>query len=69
MPAIIKWPKGIPAGQVRKQLATGCDWFPTIASLCGVDLPKRRIDGKDLSQVLLFRFLFQSFASLAHYPA
>lgn len=52
VPAAIRWPKGLPAGERRNQLATGCDWLPTIAELTGAPLPKRRIDGKSLASVL-----------------
>ena len=28
------------------------DWFPTIADLCGVDLPKVKLDGKSLVPII-----------------
>lgn len=34
VPAIVSWPGKIPAGEERKAVAHGCDWFPTIAELC-----------------------------------
>ncbi|MEL7335591.1 MAG: family 16 glycoside hydrolase, partial [Planctomycetota bacterium] len=52
VPAIIRWPKGIPAGQTRDQLAHGCDWFPTLAELCDIPLPERKIDGKSLVPII-----------------
>ncbi len=52
VPSIASMPGTIPQGQVRDQLATGCDWYPTIAKLCGVDLPSRTYDGRDLTDVL-----------------
>jgi len=53
VPSIVSWPDGITKGEVRDQMATGCDWLPTIADLCDVPLPKdRRIDGQSLSRVL-----------------
>ena len=52
VPSIATMPGTIPAGEVRNQLATGCDWFPTIAQLCEADLPKRDYDGKSLMEVL-----------------
>jgi len=48
VPAIIRWPKGIPAGQVRGQFAANIDWYPTLAELCGIALPDRKLDGKSL---------------------
>jgi arylsulfatase A len=52
VPAIISWPGHIPQGEVRGQMATACDWLPTVADLAGVSLPKRKIDGKSLRAVL-----------------
>lgn len=52
IPSIASLPGKIPEGEVRDQLATGCDWFPTIAELCGVELPDRQYDGKSLWPVL-----------------
>ena len=52
VPSIASLPGTIPAGEVRKQMATGCDWFPTVAELCGVPLPNRDYDGKSLTSVL-----------------
>lgn len=55
IPSIVSMPGTIPAGEVRDQMASGCDWFPTIAELCGVKLPKRQYDGKSLVPVLKSR--------------
>ena len=52
VPSIVSLQGKIPAGEVRDQLATGCDWFPTIAELCGVDLPARQLDGQSLAAVI-----------------
>lgn len=52
VPAIIRWPGHIPAGEVRDQIAHGCDWLPTIAELCDVPLPKIHLDGKSLAAVI-----------------
>ena len=52
VPAIIRWPGRLPAGQVRTQLAHSCDWMPTIASLCGIAPPPVEIDGKSLVPVI-----------------
>ncbi len=54
VPAIVSLPGTIPQNEVREQLVTGCDWLPTIAELCSVDLPQRHIDGRSLVQVLTF---------------
>ena len=52
VPCIARLPGVIPAGQVRQQLAVSVDWFPTIAALCRVELPDRKIDGRSLLPVL-----------------
>ena len=54
VPAIISWPGRLPENESRDQLTHGCDWFPTIAELCGVKLPNENIDGKSLVKVLEF---------------
>lgn len=52
IPSIVSWPKKIPQGEVRDQLVTGCDWFPTIAELASVPLPERKLDGKSITAIL-----------------
>ena len=52
VPAIVSWPGRIPAGQVRDQFATACDWYPTIAQLTGVDLPNHTLDGRSIVDVI-----------------
>ena len=52
VPAIISYPGKIPAGEVRTQFATSVDWLPTIAELCNVKLPDRKIDGASLRGVI-----------------
>jgi arylsulfatase A-like enzyme len=36
VPAIISYPGRLPQGQVRDQIITAMDWFPTVAELCGI---------------------------------
>ena len=52
IPSIVSMPGMIPQGQVRHQMAIGCDWFPTIATYCGAELPDRQYDGKSLTDVI-----------------
>ncbi|MFI2742777.1 sulfatase [Zhouia sp. PK063] len=52
VPAIISWPGKIKPNQVRDQLAANIDWFPTLAELCGIALPNRKIDGKSLVNII-----------------
>lgn len=48
VPSIVSLPGVIPSNEVRSELATGCDWYPTIAELCGLALPGHHLDGKSL---------------------
>jgi len=52
VPAMVSWPGHIPQKSVRHQMATGCDWLPTLVSLCDLDAGQRKFDGKDISSVL-----------------
>ena len=52
IPSIVSMPGTLPEGEVRDHMATGCDWFPTIAELCGVSLPEKTYDGKSLLSVI-----------------
>ena len=54
LPAMISWPGHLPEGEVRDQVAHGCDWLPTIAALCGVPAPAP-LDGKDIGAVIQSR--------------
>ena len=53
VPSIVSCPGRIPVGEVRHQLATGCDWFPTLLDLCGVEPPEHHLDGRSLTSVIL----------------
>ncbi|MDB4541919.1 sulfatase-like hydrolase/transferase [bacterium] len=52
VPAIISWPSTLPENEVRNQIATGCDWFPTIMELCEIPAATHKIDGKSLLPVI-----------------
>lgn len=52
VPAIISWPMTIAKNEVREQMGTGTDWFPTLLELCDVSLPNVKLDGKSLVSVL-----------------
>ena len=53
VPSIIRYPSRIAAGEARDQFVTACDWLPTLCKFCNVPLPKVRLDGVDVSAVLL----------------
>ena len=47
VPAIISYPAKLPRGEVRGQIITAMDWFPTVLDLCGVQQPSNspKLDG------------------------
>ncbi|EMI18673.1 arylsulfatase A [Rhodopirellula maiorica SM1] len=53
VPAVIRWPGKIPAGESIDEILTAMDLLPTFAKLAGGELPSdREIDGKDIWPVL-----------------
>ncbi len=52
VPAAIKWPAKIKAGEVRNQVSVNADWMPTLADLCGIHLDTNDLDGKSLVSVI-----------------
>ena len=54
VPAIIRYPAKIPAGQTRDQIVTIMDWFPTVLDFCGVAQPAAapRLDGHSMARVI-----------------
>ena len=52
VPAMISWPSQLPQGAVRNQIAHSCDWLPTIAAYCGVDVSQLDLDGTSLTEVI-----------------
>ena len=55
VPCIMRWPGRIPGQSVCHELAANMDILPTVAKLTGAALPERRIDGLDLSPLILGR--------------
>lgn len=52
VPCVVRFPSRWPAGEVRDQFTTACDWLPTLAELCQVPLPDTHLDGVSLREVL-----------------
>lgn len=53
VPSVVSWPGGLPKGEVREELVTGMDWFPTLAELAGVEVPEgHHVDGKSIAKVI-----------------
>lgn len=53
VPALVRWPDGVPAGRTVTSFADMMDWLPTFAQLAGAPVPDdRAIDGHSLVGVL-----------------
>ena len=52
VPSFVRWPGTIPGNQTSSEILTAMDLLPTIANLAGARLPQKKIDGKDIIQVL-----------------
>lgn len=52
VPSIISWPKALPQGETRDQMAMCIDWFPTLMELCNIDQSGMDVDGKSLMPVI-----------------
>jgi arylsulfatase len=53
VPFLARWPGKVPAERMSDEIITGLDLLPTLAKLIGSDLPKAKIDGIDLSSLLI----------------
>ena len=51
-PFIARWPGRIPASKTSNALASMMDVFPTVAKLCGAQLPAKPLDGIDIWPLL-----------------
>jgi len=52
-PCAISWPGHIPAGTVCNKMASAIDLLPTIANICGLELPRHKIDGVNILPLLM----------------
>lgn len=52
-PTMMHWPGKIPAGTVCHEPVMTIDILPTVAGLIGAELPNHRIDGLDISPLML----------------
>ena len=53
VPCIMRWPGQIPSGKVSGAMLMTIDILPTIAKFTDAALPKQKIDGVDISPILL----------------
>lgn len=52
-PCVMRWPGKIKAGAECHELAATIDLLPTLAKLAGASLPPRKIDGLDISPLVI----------------
>lgn len=53
VPAILRWPAGLDGGMVVSDMIHFTDWFPTLLTVAGGELPSElRIDGENILPVL-----------------
>ena len=52
VPCLIRWPGTIKGGKTSAEIASTIDLLPTLANLCGAELPEKEIDGIDLTDFL-----------------
>lgn len=53
VPFIAVWDGQIPSGEVCEKLMTGLDVLPTLVKICALESPMKKIDGEDLSALLM----------------
>lgn len=53
VPTLMRWPTKIPAGTTCDELACTVDILPTVASMIGAQLPQHKIDGHDITPLML----------------
>lgn len=53
VPCIMRWPGRIPAGTVCDQPCATIDVLPTLAKLTGTELPEKKIDGIEITRLLM----------------
>lgn len=69
VPAIISFPARIPSGEVRDQIITAMDWYPTILDLCGVERSEDApaFDGHSLLPILESSDATCSYGGVLHF--
>lgn len=67
VPCIMRWTGRIPAGTVCNGLSSTIDLLPSIAHLCGAGLPRKKIDGVDITSLMMGEPGAKPRESLAYY--
>ncbi|MDG2123518.1 MAG: sulfatase-like hydrolase/transferase [Verrucomicrobiales bacterium] len=66
VPAIISYPKRLPSGEVRDQIITSMDWFPTVLDLCGAKT-ESKLDGHNLLPLIESPTTKSAYAGVLHF--
>ncbi|MGE0143476.1 MAG: sulfatase [Planctomycetota bacterium] len=53
VPTMMRWPGRVPSGATCDEFASTIDVLPTVARLLDATLPEHRIDGRDISDLML----------------
>jgi len=49
VPAVLRWPDGLPPGGIVTEMVHAADWFPTLLGAAGIPLPAEvAVDGEDV---------------------
>ncbi|MEM9144377.1 MAG: sulfatase, partial [Bacteroidota bacterium] len=52
VPCVMKWPAQIPPGRQCNEIASTLDFLPTMAHITGAQLPKKKIDGHNIIDLM-----------------
>jgi arylsulfatase len=52
VPFLVKWPGTLEAGKVREEWISALDVLPTLAAICGLQLPQKQLDGVNMESAL-----------------
>ena len=53
VPCLVRWPGRVPAQRVNGEMASTMDWYVSLAKLIDAKLPAAKVDGVDLTPLLL----------------
>ena len=69
VPALVSFPAKLPQGEVRGQIITAMDWFPTILELCGIERDRNPppLDGHSLLPVIASADAPSGYGNILHF--
>ncbi|MEM7014830.1 MAG: sulfatase-like hydrolase/transferase, partial [Verrucomicrobiota bacterium] len=69
VPAIISYPNKLPKGEVRDQLITAMDWFPTVLELCDIENSEEapKIDGYNILPIIESKDAESQYKGVMHF--